>query len=233
MHIFSDESGGTGDEEHFVVAAIVAEPHKLKRVEKKILDGTRKCSLEGEIKGTDLSAEQREIIINILLREMQAGAAVACRRADPLGGWAIKMLEDHHVWSQLTEEACGSLVTRFAVGGVMPDGGRHKRIQKNLEFQLAENLAKIANRQINVRMGLSHQNIGLQLADVLSNTVYRALKGEPFERDLVNRMQENGFLQLTDVQFEGRREVWHDALVETREDLWAIMRRVAKPSLQK
>lgn len=176
MQIFCDESGGI-DQGHFLVAAVRIDGGEANRMIKKIRKLT---GFQGpELKGNALNVDQIRTVFSVIARHPETVAvSVICRREDPVGGWAAGTLEEHQIWGELIVESCLPL-HQNGVMGIVPDGGRYKKaILRATETEIADAVARRAAQQrVPVGCANSTSTPGIQIADVISNTVHRSISG--------------------------------------------------------
>lgn len=183
MHLYCDESGGT-DGDLFCVSALRLEPREVERALKVF---RRQTSWEGEVKGHALHAEQRLLLLELAFKTPSAAAVVVCDARTMLGGWAASTLvPEAMLRRELLSEACILAMEdlpRATCAGVTADGGRYTRKvlaeeRTHLETVLRERgLLPQAKHPRLVAHASSQQHPGLQLADVVANTVHRLLRG--------------------------------------------------------
>lgn len=212
MQIFCDESGGI-DQGRFLVAAIRidgAEAIRMVKTIRKLLrtDGS-------ELKGNDLGIAQIETVFSVLARHPAAVAmSVICHREDPVGGWAAGALPEHRIWRELIVESCLPLHHR-SVRGIVPDGGRYKKaVLRATEAEIAEAVARRGSLpRIPVGCASSVGTPGIQIADVVSNTVYRATGGYPDAeacRRILAVAAAHGQLRVAKLEMAEGRPAWLD-----------------------
>jgi hypothetical protein len=174
MQIFCDESGGTdAGKDLFVVAAVAIDGGAAGRLLKSFRKATR---IAGEIKGSTLGLVQRRLFFDLLAREPAAMAAVRmCSRAEALGGWAMDALHEADLYGHLLGEACCALPPLAGSVTVTPDGGRYKKaLYERLVPPTVAAIAAHHGGQVSLRFVASHDLPGVQIADVVSNSVFHA-----------------------------------------------------------
>lgn len=213
MHIFCDESGGTDPANHvFLVAAIAIDPSVARRSIKALSKALR---VRGEIKGHDLSLPQRSIFFDILGRCLDVSMTViVCGRADGVGAWAMAALDEAVVYGALVEEACSAL--RVPTDGrvsVTLDGGRYPKGK-------AEAVRRVLTEQIGIarsgcRLNVSYADSatvsGIQVADIIANSVYQSLGRSaiaPHVMDLMRPLIDAGRLTIRSAELIRLRPGW-------------------------
>lgn len=218
MQIFCDESGGADPaNELFLVAAVVLPPAGAKRLLKSFCKAVRWKG--AEVKGHSLAPGQRRVFFDLLNREAELGSVVvSCGRRDPLGGWAMAALAESELYGHLLREACSGLAGAGAGPlTITPDGGRYKRAELSaIAAGLAEAVQAGAEAQRKVRVGFgdSASLPGLQVADVVANTVFQALGGTAAAEvasALLEPLRSSGRLSLRLVELAGCRPAWLEA----------------------
>lgn len=217
MQIFCDESGGCAPSETcFISVGVAIDPGAAKLVIKRF---RKAMKLDGEVHGHALTAEQRAVFFAQLARHAESLAvAVVCERSDALGGWAMRTLEEHVLRGEMVAEGCAALAAtglfRASAGRrmhVIQDGGRYKQARlreaRNLVAQrLRSHLPDLA---VAVDYGDSTGMAGLQVADVIPNTVLRSLEDRRVADDeLRARLTRAGRLRTRNVELSNRRPVW-------------------------
>lgn len=177
MQIFCDESGGSG-QDHFVTAAVRLESKQADRLAKEIKSALK--IKKNEIHAKDLTDAQLIKVLDIIysLREVAPAVSVICGRTTPLEGWAMGHMAENQLWKELVVESCLPLMTGD-VTSIHPDTGRYKSsVMTELEKKISEDLSRRANLPPrNVKCRESHLVSGIQIADVISHSVYRCLTG--------------------------------------------------------
>jgi hypothetical protein len=214
--IFCDESGGA-DQKHFLVTAIRMNGEAATRMVKTIRKALR---INGELKGNHLTIDQIQKVFSILESYSSVLAvSVICAREDALGGWAFGEHKEHIIWGELIVESCVPL-HQTGVRGVVPDGGRYKRtVIRSVEADVTQVLAdRTGLPLIPVQCAESAGTPGIQLADIIGNTVYRSLGTftDATEcRKLLASARDAGRLQIRMLEMKERRPSWMIEAVET------------------
>lgn len=217
-HIFCDESGGSdGANTAFLAAAVAILPADAQRLVKSFRKATR---IGGEIKGHRLTPEQRSIFFDLLTKRVEVVSAVmTCSRLDLRGGWAMSSLPEVTLYSHLLAEACVALpgLTTASHLAVTPDGGRYKKMQLDpVRRHLSQVLAaQHPHTKISVGFNDSTALPGLQVADVIANSVFHSLgttaSAEATKR-LLAPLTARGSLLIHSVRLERIRPRWLDEL---------------------
>lgn len=219
LHIFCDESGGADDERGcFVVAAVALALDRLAHLGKPLRKAARAT---GEVKGGVLGADERRRVFGLLRREAGvAAAAVVCLRGTPLGGWAAGTLAEPDLYTHMAAEAASALHALLAPGppaaslSMTLDGGRYKQtVQRDIASRLADALTTRLNRPLpRVDFGDSAATVGLQVADVFANTVYRCEApprgGCPASTKVVTEWRAEGLLTVRPIELATVRPNW-------------------------
>jgi hypothetical protein len=213
--IFCDESGGA-DQKHFLVTAVQIDGEAATRMVKTIRKALR---INGELKGNHLTIDQIQKVFSILENNSSVLAvSVICAREDVLGGWAFGEHKEHIIWGELIIESCVPL-HRAGVRGVVPDAGRYKRtVIRSVEADVTQVLAdRTGLPLIPVHCAESASTPGIQIADIIGNTVYRSLGTftDALEcRKLLADAQDAGRLQIRMLEMKERRPSWMTGVVE-------------------
>lgn len=179
MHIYCDESGGIDKAKHsFVVAAVAIDPHDASRVMKAF---KKKIGEKGEVKGSALPPGDRASFFNILLEESDGRCQVVCSTNNtPLGQWAAKSFSERNIYTMMLTQCCSgfeSAGTRTI--NILPDGGRYPRNTiPAMTATISAALAAVHKVSVNISFSQSIQHAGIQVADIVSNSVYQALGAE-------------------------------------------------------
>jgi hypothetical protein len=216
VQIFCDESGGV-DGDHFLVAAITVADSCATRIVKTFKKAVKMSS---EIKGHSLSETDRRIFFDILNKEGDALAIVVhCGRSSVVGGWAMRGLKEIVLYGHLISEACTPIIKSASVPSIQisPDGGRYKKSE-------SEELRKILHRtfsgafgsetKLKVAFQSSHDSAGIQIADVIANTVYQYQSGSGSAAlcgEITSNLIALERLELRTVQLEVIRPAWMPA----------------------
>ena len=215
MHVFCDESGGSDpSNDVFLIAAVAvsgAHATRLTKSFRKATDWT-----DTEIKGHALGPDQRQVLFDLLAREVDVRSiVVSCQRRQALGGWAMSNLPEVNLYRRLLCEACEE-VSRSSTEPltITADGGRYKRVDlRRMEDDVrhaAESWSAGRGRtKISFRDSASAP--GLQLADVVANTAFRSLGGTPaaIHADaLLSPLGRSGRLILRPVTLADCRPTW-------------------------
>lgn len=218
MQIFCDESGGI-EQGHFLVSAVRIDGGQALRMLKTIRKLT---GISGsELKGNALDIRQIETVFSVIQRHPEAVAvSVVCRRDDPVGGWAAGTLEEHQIWRELIVECCLPL-HRQGVQGIVPDGGRYKKaILRAIEAEIAASVSRRASLpRVPVGCANSVATPGIQIADVISNTVHRAISDYPDAeacRRLLAAAEAAGQFKISMVDMAECRPAWLDTAYHQR-----------------
>lgn len=172
MHIFCDESGGIAlANRQFTIATVMVDPTSARRAVRHF----RKAhGWQGEIKGTNLTPQQRIAFVQMLHGEGSIrGAAVICARGQPVANWAMSQFrqDEPELYRHMLLEGLVALGIDPAVRGVTADQSRYKKVVSDkIATEIAADLEKLAGRRIPFDYGESGASAGLQVADVLCNT---------------------------------------------------------------
>lgn len=206
MHVFCDESGGTGrDDSLFLTAAAPLSADEAARVMKKFRKAT---GMRGEIKGSRLTFKQRNLFFDLLNSSTDAPIGVAyCDGHSPLGNWALGSIKEQDLWAELLIESVlligkGNFIT------VSADRRYHGSQAHRLRDHIGTSIANIvgANR-VQVQFVDSENSNGIQIADIVANTVYRILAGKEFLEDILTWIPEQKFV-IRPLALKTKRPHW-------------------------
>jgi hypothetical protein len=202
-HIFCDESGGTDKASGaFVAAAVSIVPGEANRLVRRFRKAAR---ITSEVKGHRLTARQRWIFFDMLSAQTDlGGVAVTCGHFEPLGAWAIHHLREIDLYGYMMTEACRALPAHTTV---TLDGGRYKKAPADVVRQA---IARATGAE-QVAFGDSATLAGLQVADVIANTVFQSLgSGEAAEaaKAILAMLTGTGRLSIQSVRLDGVRPAW-------------------------
>ena len=213
-HVYCDESGGSdAANTTFLAAAVSILPADAQRLMK---DFRKATGIAGEVKGHRLRAEQRAIFFDLLgKRTGIASVVVTCSRGHPIGGWAIGELPEVDLYGHLLAEACAAIPNVDAAGHVTvtPDGGRYKKAQL---AAVRHHVARaVTDRhplaRVHVEFGDSGAIPGLQVADVIANSVFQSL-GTTGTAETAGRLLAPlvaiGTLTISGIRLEGVVPTW-------------------------
>lgn len=212
--VFCDESGGSDAANAvFLTAAVAISAAHATRLLKSFRKAT---GLDGEVKGHRIALGQRAIFVDLLAKQPDVvSAVVACSRLDAVGGWAMGALPEVELYRHLLAEACVALpgldTARHLT--VTPDRPRYKKSQ--VEPVRAGLTRAVAARhpaaRVAVGFGDSAELPGLQVADVVANSVFQSLvpsaATEAVAR-LLAPLVARGVLHIRRVQLEGTCPEW-------------------------
>ncbi|MFC5315860.1 DUF3800 domain-containing protein [Azospirillum rugosum] len=206
MHVFCDESGGTGrDDSLFLTAAAPLSADEAARVMKKFRKAT---GMRGEIKGSRLTFNQRDLFFDLLNSSTDTPIGVAyCDGHSPLGNWALGSIKEQDLWAELLIESVlligeGNFITVSADRRY--HGSQARRLQDHVSSSIANNVG--ANR-VQVQFVDSENSNGVQIADIVANTVYRMLRGGNFSADILRWMPEQKFA-IRPLELKTKRPHW-------------------------
>ena len=164
----------------------------------------------GELHGHQLDPRQRAVFLGLLAREA-VSVVVACRRAEPLGGWAMSAMPEADLYGHLLAEACAGLP---GYGGadqlaVTPDGGRYPRARLDrVRTTLAATLKARHAGPVDVAFRDSAAVAGLQVADVVANSAFQMIgRGGP-ARELLVPLIGMGRLTILPLRLPEVRPAW-------------------------
>lgn len=172
MHIFCDESGGTASaNRQFTIAAVMLDPTSARRAVRHFC---RTHRWKGEIKGTNLTPQQRIAFVQMLHGEgLIRGVAVICARGRPVADWAMKQFcqDEPALYHHMLLESLVALGIDPVVRGITADQSRYKRVVSDkIATEITADLEKLVGRRIPFDYGESGASAGLQVADVICNT---------------------------------------------------------------
>jgi hypothetical protein len=217
MQIFCDESGGA-DQEHFLVTAVRTDGETAFRLVKKI---KKILNIRNELKGNQLNIDQIRTVLSIMEKSPDTMAvSVICGRSEPVGGWALGAHAEYVIWGELIVESCLPLHEK-GIRGVVPDGGRYKRtLIRSIESDTADALAhRTGLPLVPVSCADSAGTPGIQIADIISNAVYRSLGSfaDAMEcKQLIDQLQKAGQIQIRMLEMKDRQPEWLKAAISPR-----------------
>lgn len=177
MPIYCDESGGIGTGA-MVFAAVYASEESVEAVLARYRQIT---GLRGELKGSRIDLTERGLVIELVEKfGLFAHACVAVREELTVTQRASATL-DVDVYAQLLDCAIGSLLPRTGgCGDIIVDDGRYDPlILERVRGTVASRLGNWGRAQL----AASHLSAGIQIADVIANSVYNiAIASDRAER---------------------------------------------------
>lgn len=213
MHAFCDESGGTGrDDALFLAAAAPLSAAEATRLMKRF---RKAAGLSGEVKGSRLTAAARSVFFDLLGRcAAPAFGVVYCSGLDPLGNWALGALPEQDLWAELMIESALALADGSdgpsASLSLSIDRRYHGRRARLAQAAIAAaTAARSGANGATVQFIDSESSDGIQVADVLANTAFRALSGRE-DCDAFRSLEREGRLRLRRVALATRRPPWLD-----------------------
>ena len=199
------------DKHSFLVSAIAVSPHDASRVMKAFKKAT-KC--KEEPKGSLLSSSQRLVFFEILSAETDHhSVTVSCSNTKPLGKWARLNLPERDVFSAMLAETCLSMPSSDGkTVNIISDSGRYQRnIRPAISHEVCKTLSEQLAWNVNLTFADSRSHDGIQLADIIGNTLYQILKDE--EPDLQQHalcgfLAKSNRLILKTTTLNGKKPVW-------------------------
>lgn len=216
MHIFCDESGGI-ENGIFVVCSVCIDPRDALHI---ISDMRKKFRLHDEIKGSSLSIEERAYFFEFLENKSDASSiAVKFAKGDPISSWSIHQLTPPSIYEYMLFESCSSHnYTGIKHANITPDGGKYsKKTMALIESGLQIKLASTVEASTKVKFADSQTSAGIQIADIISSTVYRAINSQlenlsvdPF----CGRLVEQNRLIIQKLSLTGLTPLWLTQVAE-------------------
>jgi hypothetical protein len=220
MHIYCDESGGMDPASHrFLTTAVAIDPreagHLIKRLRKR-------TGLSGEAHGYALDTRQRELFFRFLHdRDGVAAVTIILEPGSPLlaasPGLAREAVVRTHMMAEGIVSVCGATnLSRSSTVGITIDGGRYKRAE--LERERVKLIELLAAAEPAVRFDAQYDDSqrlhGLQVADIIGNTVYRSLKGTTVaeEESWLSALRQRGLLRMREAALPALRPRWATAI---------------------
>ncbi|APG63189.1 hypothetical protein LPB140_10755 [Sphingorhabdus lutea] len=166
MPIYCDESGGLGTG-YMSFAAIYISADDAAQVQARYRGIT---GLSGELKGSRIDLTERGLIIEILSQKSVNIAVSYAAKAE------IGDMDDKKAYSMLLEQAVGDLLPLTGgCGDVIIDDGRYDpMILSGIKGEIADLLGNWGKAILED----SKNSDGIQLADILANSVYNMLRDE-------------------------------------------------------
>lgn len=179
MKIFCDESGGfDGDKHSLVLSAVRISEHDATRLMKQFRKAIRATN---EVKGGLLTDPDRALFFDMLSKEEHFAAAVTCHRKSQLGATVAALQREHEVFEDMLFEACNPLTNVGNSIRVSADGGRYSRpILSRLSARIGARLSRDDFATV-VDFVRSDLTPGVQIADIIANTVYKATCSGSFD----------------------------------------------------
>ncbi|PDS68911.1 DUF3800 domain-containing protein [Rhizobium phaseoli] len=176
MKIFCDESGGfDGDKHSLLVAAVRVTEHDAARIMKQF---RKAIGATNEVKGGLLTDGDRAKFFDMLAASEHLGVVVTCGKTSSLGSIVARSHSEHHVLEEMITEACSPLIDASGSSHVISDGGRYSR---QIYDQISENLGhRLSRSGVPVRVDFVRSDVtpGVQIADIVANTLYKATRTE-------------------------------------------------------
>lgn len=219
MQIFCDESGGK-EKNSFIVSAVRGDGGEIARAVKKM---KRAARINGEMHGWELEMWQIERIFGVLSHHPDTIAvSVACGRDHLVGGFAMGELDEPDLWGEMVTESCLPLYDA-RVRGIVPDRPRYKaNVCDVIQGRIAADVARRTGLPaVPVSWADSQRSPGIQIADIISNTVWRSRQNVPEAarcRELLAEAQARGQVVVQLLELAERRPEWvEQALVMQNE----------------
>ncbi len=218
MQICCDESGGK-EKNSFIVSAVRGDAGEIVRAVKKM---KRAARINGEMHGFQLEMWQIERIFGVLGNHPEALAvSVACGREDLVGGFAMGALEEPDLWGEMVTESCLPLYDA-RVRIIVPDRPRYKAsVCEVIQARIAVDIARRTGLPpVPVSWADSQRSPGVQIADVISNTVWRSRQNVPEAprcRQLLEEAQARGQVTVRLLELVERRPEWIGQILAMQE----------------
>jgi hypothetical protein len=220
MHIYCDESGGLDPASpRFLTTVVAIEPreagHLINRLRKR-------TGLIGEAHGWALDTRQRELFLRFLHdRDGVAAVTVVLQPGSLLQGATSGPAREAVVRTHMIAEGIISVCTaarlpRSSTVGITIDGGRYKRAE--LERERGKLVELLAEAEPSLRFSAQYDDSqklhGLQVADIIGNTVYRSLKGTTAteEESWLSALAQRGLLRTCEAVLPALRPRWVTAI---------------------
>lgn len=122
-------------------------------------------------------------------------------KRDPIAGWAADNLQPHILYKHMLFEAC----TGYHFGdtrhvNITPDGGKYcKKIMAQIQTALQNRFTNELSEAIIMKFADSQTSAGIQVADIISSTVYRAISSSLIDittNPFCGRLAEQGRLTI-------------------------------------
>lgn len=195
MPVYCDESGGVG-RGVMTLAALSIPDEQAEAILSRIRSVT---GLKGELKGSRIDLAERALVFELLEEsDAQISIAIAISATKPEPG---EDRGDHDVetYLRLIETAVSDIIPHLGETGersVILDDGRYG---PHVLSAVRQDVAELLGVRGSVRLALSHELAGLQLADVIANSFFnRALVSERQARmgAIVAPMLESGRIAM-------------------------------------
>lgn len=211
MQLYFDESGGADPASNvFMVAGVAVDSLSAGRLIKSF----RKASgTTGEIKGSGMSLVHRRLFFEILGRnEAVLSAAVHVHREQSLGGWAMGALAESDLYAELLSEAICWIPPMTGSVALLADGGRYKRaVYDAMTPGIEAKAAAHHGGRASLRFVTSHEHPGVQIADVISNSMYQLVTGFGMPdqlEDILGPFLQTGKLRMGSAELASIRPHW-------------------------
>lgn len=214
MDIYCDESGGFDGEKHsLLIAAVNISSHDAGRVMKQFRKSTK---IGDEIKGGLLSPAHRRRFFDMLREVDNFAAAVTCNRSTSLGAWVANNNMERDVYEHMLVEACSYVPQTTARQiNVIADGGRYSRaVLDNMSSSASNKLDQRFNVKTVIHFEPSEKTPGIQIADIVANTIYRATACGEYDmtdHEACGHIARSGQLIVRPAQLIALRPGWMNA----------------------
>ena len=212
LHIFCDESGGMEADKHsFIVTAVSIAPHDATRLMKTF---KKAIKAKDEPKGSLLSIPQRTIMFDLLAKEAEHSAvAVTCSKHTPFGKWVGGTFCERDVYAAMLAETCLKMPhDNPKIVNVVADSGRYSgKITPEVKEAVTSALAPHRAWQMNIAFADSRQHPGIQIADIVGNTIYQLLQdghNAILSSDLLHPLLNKGKLLVEETTINGKKPEW-------------------------
>jgi hypothetical protein len=212
--IYCDESGGFDKDKHsLIVSAIRITFGDAARLMKQFRKATK---LSDEIKGGLLSEKERSLFFDMLGDIEYFGAAVGCHKTSDAGSVLPKSFPERDIYQHMLMEACSPLIDMAVpTAKISADGGRYSR-QMYLQMATAVE-AKMSTESLTAKVEFirSEDSPGVQIADIVANTVYKATVSGSYDLEVhatCGLLVRSGRLMVMSAKLQALKPTWMVAI---------------------
>jgi hypothetical protein len=206
MHIYCDESGGADSKSsRFVVAAAMISATDAARIVRRLR--RNKVAASDEIKGHQMTLKHRLQFFDIIAN-MAVATSTVCDRKHRGGSYAMCTLSEHELWAELIYESVCRLPIHEPIG-VTVDSGRYTReVISSILHPMQRRLAERFGCRVNIQAGESRSTHGIQIADVVANSVFHCLSSTGERKAAMLAMLKKAGIDVAHAELPGKIPDW-------------------------